>query len=168
MVFFLIKELFSLYLKSKLVKEVVDEVFNAADDAVVQMLLRDIVENNPGSRRRQFVPHPVVFLMAVDGHLKRQQTQHQQIVLPRENRVLFHRSTIPCRAACTYLLIIRGRSSGENVRCGHPEVVQQVIGLHQAHPVCWFHRFLIQQRLIHFILLGICVIIWLWTENMFP
>lgn len=79
---------FAFYLKSKLVKEVVDEVFNAADDAVVQMVARDIVENDPGGRRREFVPHSVVFLMAVDGHLERQQSKHQQIVLHRENPVL--------------------------------------------------------------------------------
>lgn len=49
------------------------------------MLVCDIVENDPGSRRRQFVPHSVVFLMAVDGHFKCQQSEHQQIVLHGEN-----------------------------------------------------------------------------------
>lgn len=79
------KDFILLHLESKLVKEIVDEVFNAADNAVVQMLVCDIMENDPGRRRRQLVPHSVVFLMAVDGHFKGQQSEHQQIVLHREN-----------------------------------------------------------------------------------
>ncbi len=59
-----------LYLKPKLVEEVVDEVFDEVDDANVQVLPCDIMEDDPGSGRRQFVPQPVVFLMAVDGHLE--------------------------------------------------------------------------------------------------
>ena len=59
------------YLKSKLVKEVVDEVFATADDANVQVLPCGTMEDNPGSGSRQFVPQSVIFLMAVDGHLKR-------------------------------------------------------------------------------------------------
>lgn len=65
------KALFSgFYLKSKLVEEVIDEIFDEADDANVQMLPCDVMEDDPGSRRRQFVPQSVVFLMAVDGHLE--------------------------------------------------------------------------------------------------
>lgn len=135
-IFFRHENIFSLYLKSELVEEVVDEVFNAADDAVVQMLACDVVENDPGRWRRQFVPHPVVLLMAVDGHLERQQSQHQQVVLRREKRVL------TCRE--------RARNG---VPTAHPEVVQQVVGLHQAHPVRWFHRFFIQRRSLQFHLL---------------
>lgn len=59
------------YLQAELVKEVVDEVFDEADDASVQVLPRDVVEDNARSRRRQFVPQPVVHLVAVDGHLER-------------------------------------------------------------------------------------------------
>lgn len=59
------------YLQSKLVEEVVDEVLDEVDDAHVQVLPRDIVEDDPGRRRRQFVPQSEIFLMAVDGHLKR-------------------------------------------------------------------------------------------------
>lgn len=51
------------------------------------------------------------------------------------------------------------------VSTAHPEVVQKVIGLHQAHPVGWFHRFFIQQRLHHFSHLLTCVTFWLWTEK---
>lgn len=69
-VFFLKLVFTCLDLKSKLVEEVVDEVFDEADDANVQMLACDIMEDNPGCGRRQFVPQSVVFLMAVDGHLK--------------------------------------------------------------------------------------------------
>ncbi len=59
------------YLQSKLVEEVVDEIFDEADNADVQMLPCDVMENNPGSRGRQFVPQSEVFLMTVDGHLER-------------------------------------------------------------------------------------------------
>lgn len=62
---------FGKYLQAELVKEVVDEVFDEADDADVQVLPRDVVEDDPRGRRRQFVPQPVVLLVAVDGHLER-------------------------------------------------------------------------------------------------
>lgn len=73
-----------LYLKPKLVEEVVDEVFDEADDANVQMLPCDVMEDDPGGGRRQFVPQPEVLLMAVDGHLECQESQHQEVVLQRE------------------------------------------------------------------------------------
>jgi len=41
----------NLYLKPKLVEEVVDEVFDEADDADVQVLACDVMEDNSGSRR---------------------------------------------------------------------------------------------------------------------
>ena len=80
----------NLYLKPKLVEEVVDEVFDEADDADVQVLACDVMEDNSGSRRRQFVPQPEVFLMAVDGHLKCQQSQHQEVVLHREGIITIY------------------------------------------------------------------------------
>lgn len=49
------------------------------------MLPCDIMEDDPGSGRRQFVPQPEVLLMAVDGHLECQESQHQEVVLHREN-----------------------------------------------------------------------------------
>lgn len=72
-----------LNLKSKLVEEVVDEVFDEADDAYVQMLPCDAVEDNPGSGRRQFVSQSEVFLMPINAHFARQQSQHQEVVLHR-------------------------------------------------------------------------------------
>lgn len=68
-------------LESKLVEEVVDEVFDEADDAGVQVLPRDVVEDDPGGGGRQLVPQSEVSLVAVDGHLERQEGQHQQVVL---------------------------------------------------------------------------------------
>lgn len=69
------------YLKSKLVEEVVDEVFDEADDADVQVLPCDTVEDDPGGGRQQFVPQSEVQLMAVDGHLEGQQGEHEEVVL---------------------------------------------------------------------------------------
>ena len=64
------------YLQSELVEEVVDEVLDEVDDAVVQVLPRDAVEDDPGSGRGQLVAEPEVLLVAVDGHLERQDGQH--------------------------------------------------------------------------------------------
>lgn len=59
-----------LHLKSELVEEVVDEVFNKADDAAVQMLPRDVMEDNAGSRSRQLVSQSEVLLVSINGHLE--------------------------------------------------------------------------------------------------
>lgn len=59
------------YLKSKLVEEVIDEVFDEADDADVQVLPCDVMEDDPGGGRLQLVPQSEELLMAVDGHLER-------------------------------------------------------------------------------------------------
>ena len=72
------------YLQSKLVEEVVDKVLDEVDNAVVQVLARDAVEDDPGGGRGQLVAEPEVLLVAVDGHLERQDGQHQQVVLTRD------------------------------------------------------------------------------------
>ena len=72
------------YLESKLVEEVVDEVFDEADDADVQVLPRGVVEDDASGGGRQLVPQPEELLVAVDGHLERQEGQHQQVVLCRD------------------------------------------------------------------------------------
>lgn len=69
------------HLEPKLVEEVVDEVFDKADDADVQVLASDVVEDDSGRWRRQFVPQSEVLLVAVNGHLKGQKSQHQKVVL---------------------------------------------------------------------------------------
>lgn len=40
-----------IHLQSELVEEVVDEVFDEVDNADIQMLPCDVVEDDPGSRR---------------------------------------------------------------------------------------------------------------------
>ena len=74
------------YLQPELVEEVVDEVLDEVDDALVQVLARDAVEDDPGGGRGQFVAEPEVLLVAVDGHLERQDGQHQQVVLTHDTR----------------------------------------------------------------------------------
>lgn len=61
---------YATYLKSKLVEEIVDEVFDEADNVDVQVLPCDVMKDNPGSGRWQFVPQSEVFLMTVDGYLQ--------------------------------------------------------------------------------------------------
>lgn len=70
-----------LYLETKLVEEVVDEIFAAIEDAIVQMLACYIVENSSCDRRGQVVLHTVEILVTVNCHFKRQEGQHQQIIL---------------------------------------------------------------------------------------
>lgn len=78
------QHLFStLYLQSKLVEEVIDEIFDEVEDAHVQVLSCDVVEDDGSSWRRQLVPEPEEQLVAVDGHFKRQESQHQEVVLHR-------------------------------------------------------------------------------------
>lgn len=43
-------------LKSKFIEEIVDEVFDEADNAHVQVLASDVMEDDLSSRRRQLVP----------------------------------------------------------------------------------------------------------------
>lgn len=74
------------YLQSKLVEEVVDEVLDKADDAEVQVLPRDAVEDDASGGRRQLVAEPVVLLVAVDSDLEGQDGQHQQVVLMTHTR----------------------------------------------------------------------------------
>lgn len=71
------------YLEPKLVEEVVDEVFDEADDADVQVLPCDVVEDDAGGGRLQLVPQPEELLVAVDGHLEGQESQHQEVVLQK-------------------------------------------------------------------------------------
>lgn len=59
-----------LYLESKLVKKVIDEIFDEVDDADVQVLPGYIVEDDTGRGRQQFVPQSEILLMAVDGCFK--------------------------------------------------------------------------------------------------
>jgi hypothetical protein len=69
------------YLQAELVEEVVDEVLGTVEDAVVEVLPGDIMEDGSGDGGGEVVTHAVQVLVTVDGHLERQQGQYQQVVL---------------------------------------------------------------------------------------
>ena len=74
------------YLQAKLVEEVVDEILGTVEDAVVQVLPRDVMEDGPGDGGREVVPHAVEVLVPIDGHLERQEGQHYQVDLKKEKK----------------------------------------------------------------------------------
>lgn len=65
-----------LYLQTEFVEEVVDEVFGAVDDAIVQMLSCDVVKYSSRDWRRDVIFHSVEILVTVNGHFERQEGQH--------------------------------------------------------------------------------------------
>lgn len=58
------------HLQAKLVEKVVEEVLNAAQDAVVQMAPGDVMKQCSGGRWEFIMAKTVELLMSVDGHLK--------------------------------------------------------------------------------------------------
>jgi hypothetical protein len=70
-----------LYLQAKLVEEVVDKVLDAGQDAMVQVLACDALEDNAEGGDLEVVVKAVVELVSRDRHLKHQQPQHRQVVL---------------------------------------------------------------------------------------
>lgn len=58
------------YLKSKLVEEVIQEVFNAAKHAVIKMTPRDVMKERPGWGRDFVMTETIEFLVAVNRHLE--------------------------------------------------------------------------------------------------
>lgn len=75
------------YLQSKLVEAEVDEVLDAGQDPMVQVLSRDALEDNTEGRGFQVVMETEVELVPMDGSLKHQQSEHHQMVL-------HHRTTL--------------------------------------------------------------------------
>lgn len=71
----------SKYLEAKLVVEEVDEVLDAGQNAMIQVLPRDALEDDAEGRNLQVVVEAVVELVPVDSGLKHQQPQHHQVVL---------------------------------------------------------------------------------------
>lgn len=71
------------YLESKFVKKEVDEVLDAWQDAMIQVLPGDALEDNAEGWRLQAVIETKVELVAVDSRLEHQQTQDHQMVLPQ-------------------------------------------------------------------------------------
>lgn len=72
------------HLKSEFVEAEVDEVFDAGQDAVVEVLPRDAVEDDAEGRRLQVVTEAEVELVAMDGCLEDEQPEHHQMVLQQE------------------------------------------------------------------------------------
>lgn len=71
----------SKYLEAKLVVEEVDEVLDAGQNAVIQVLPRDALEDDAEGRNLQVVVEAVVELVPIDSGLEHQQPQHHQVVL---------------------------------------------------------------------------------------
>lgn len=69
------------YLKSKFIKAEVDEVLDAGQDAVIQVLPRDALEDDAEGWRLKVVMETEVELVAMDSSLKHEQSQHHQMVL---------------------------------------------------------------------------------------
>lgn len=58
------------YLQTKLVKDVVEEVLDAAQYAFVQVTPGDVVKKGSGGRRELVMAKAVELLVSVDGHLE--------------------------------------------------------------------------------------------------
>lgn len=69
------------HLQAKLVVEVVDEVFGAADEAEVEVLAGDVLKDGLGDGGQHLVLLAVVLLPPVHHSLEHQQQQHVQVVL---------------------------------------------------------------------------------------
>lgn len=69
------------YLQSKLVEAEVDEVLDAGQDAVIQVLPRDALEEDAERWGLQVVMETEVELVPMDCRLEHQQPQHHQVVL---------------------------------------------------------------------------------------
>lgn len=82
-------------LQTKLVEEVIQEVFGAVHHTVVEVASGDVMEQCPGGWRSFLSPETVKLLVSVNGHLKGQQCQHHQVILRRDkanvnNRVMLY------------------------------------------------------------------------------
>lgn len=79
------------YLKSKFVEAEVDEVLDAGQDAVIQVLPSDALEDDAEGRNLQVVMETVVELVVLDSRLKHQQPKHHQMVLQHTKHFLDRR-----------------------------------------------------------------------------
>lgn len=77
------------YLQAKFVEEKVDEVLDAGQDSLVQVLPCYALEDDAERRRLQIVVEAEVALMSMHCGLKHQQPQDHQVVLQ-------HKSTHGC------------------------------------------------------------------------
>lgn len=74
------------HLKSKSVEAKVDEVFDAGQDATIEVLPRDAVEDDAEGWRLQVVTETEVELVAMDSRLEDEQPEHHQMVLQQKNQ----------------------------------------------------------------------------------
>lgn len=77
----------SLYLQAKFVEEEVDEVLDAGQDAMIQVLSCDSLEDDAEGRSLQIIAETEVELVPMDGRLKHQQPQHHQMILQHRSNV---------------------------------------------------------------------------------
>lgn len=75
------------YLQAKFVEEEVDEVLDAGQDAMIQVLSRDALEDDAEGRGLQVVVETEVELVPMDCRLEHQQPQQHQMVLQRRAHV---------------------------------------------------------------------------------
>lgn len=72
-------------LKAKLVEAEVEQVFNAGQEAIVQLVTYGLGEDGRDGGRRTLYLLIVMNLVSIHGRLKHQQQQHQQMVLIAQN-----------------------------------------------------------------------------------
>lgn len=66
-----------IYLQTKFVEEIVDEILDTVYQSIIQMCSRDIMENGFSHRRGKVISTSVVLLVAVDCDFESQNSQHQ-------------------------------------------------------------------------------------------
>lgn len=69
------------YLQSKFVEEKVDEVLDAGQDTMIQVLPWNVLVNDTKSWGLQVIAKTKVELVAMNSHLECQQSQYHQMVL---------------------------------------------------------------------------------------
>lgn len=104
----------SKYLQSKFVEAEVDEVLDARQDTVIQVLPCDALEDDAEGRGLELVMETEVELVPMDRCLKHQQPEHHQVVLQ-------HRTQ---------------RSRGRGLDCGTTSISEVLCdpGLHLTQP----------------------------------
>lgn len=76
------------YLKAKLVEAVVEQVFDAVQETLVQRVTAGLGKDDWNRRRRALLLSVVMNLVPVHCRLKHQQHQDQQMILTRHNTEL--------------------------------------------------------------------------------
>lgn len=88
------------YLEPKFVEAEVDEVLDAGQDALIQVLPSDALEDDAEVRGLQVVMETEVELVAMDSRLKHQQPQYHQMVLQHREKFLGKKTTLDIIQKC--------------------------------------------------------------------